>query len=821
MTNSSCVDKTTNSCYHSAKSSKIHEALSDLVIENKKFATDGAEHLEHQIRSVHAAILQLKDEIHAQRTAEKDKPIVSPEPAVAHEYEATAESTANVAAISSVSSKSMEGLSKELSGLAREATRTIYEMILDSLWFSSMNWRVESVKSSHEKTFCWALDPFAETKLETWLRTQSGIYWVMGKAGSGKSTLMKYLIQHPRTAGALQEWAGTNILVTASFFFWNAGTAMQKSQEGLYRSLLYEILRQRPELIPITCAPRILNTWKLGREMEPWTRQELWQAIGVLGQQRESPSTIRFCFFIDGLDEYDGDPDDIIEILEKLRSWPDLKICVSSRPWNEFTEAQMGTFDPTFALEDLTRIDIRNYVRDTLEESARFRALTSRDPRSHELTQEIVDKARGVFLWVILVVKSLLAGLRNADKISHLQHRLREFPETLESYFDHILNSVDKGYGKQTAQTFTYALEAEGPLSLLTYSFLEDDDVGNTVNLETTTKTLTMEDIVLRHEDTQRRLNAWCKGLLEVVAYKDEPKSLSDRYFHKILTPKVDFLHRTVRDFLLTKTIQIKLAENLQTGFEPKNRLCIAFHDQMKILDYSVRPSLFSSSRDLLEDFLFYAYRYELAFGTPQVALIDDLGQFVSKPNHLISQIEYIRLLVQRKLYLYVTEALSRQGYLPSPTRTAMLISIVVPSTTKYFPNEYDLTMIKILLEHGATPNGTHNGTTAWTELLLFLRKSSDAGGKYALSVVDLMLQYGADPDLKVVIGKQKLFQRDAKRASEVYANWIGTTNETKLAREILEQELGPETARGLLNKSRQPRRRNWLSRLMSRSPVR
>jgi hypothetical protein len=41
----------------------------------------------------------------------------------------------------------------------------------------------------------------------------------------------------------------------------------------------------------------------------------------------------------------------------------------------------------------LTRDDIRIYVRDTLEENSRFKALRARDDRSQELVLEIVDKA--------------------------------------------------------------------------------------------------------------------------------------------------------------------------------------------------------------------------------------------------------------------------------------------------------------------------------------------------------------------------------------------------------------------------------------------
>lgn len=61
---------------------------------------------------------------------------------------------------------------------------------------------------------------------------------------------MKYLYNYSKTGAALREWATGKDLVVAGFFFWSAGTSMQKSQEGLLQSLLMCILKQRPALIP-------------------------------------------------------------------------------------------------------------------------------------------------------------------------------------------------------------------------------------------------------------------------------------------------------------------------------------------------------------------------------------------------------------------------------------------------------------------------------------------------------------------------------------------------------------------------------------------
>ena len=67
---------------------------------------------------------------------------------------------------------------------------------------------------------------------------------------------MKYLSDNPKVVENLQAWAGDTKLVTASFYFWNAGNSMQKSHEGLLQSLLFEVLRKCPSLIKIVCPDR-------------------------------------------------------------------------------------------------------------------------------------------------------------------------------------------------------------------------------------------------------------------------------------------------------------------------------------------------------------------------------------------------------------------------------------------------------------------------------------------------------------------------------------------------------------------------------------
>jgi len=82
----------------------------------------------------------------------------------------------------------------------------------------------------------------------------------------------------------------------------------------------------------------------------------------------------------------------------------------------------------------------------SLKKNGIFALLARMDSRYQDLVKEIVEKAAGVFLWVVLVVRSFKEGIANADTISILTKRLRGLPSDLEKFFEHMLSQVDKVY---------------------------------------------------------------------------------------------------------------------------------------------------------------------------------------------------------------------------------------------------------------------------------------------------------------------------------------------------------------------------------------
>ena len=135
--------------------------------------------------------------------------------------------------------------------------KTVVSAIIASLFFSGMNDRFERVVDAHAHTYSWIFESNSNSNqswdsFTSWLGQDHGdpVYWVSGKAASGKSTLMRYIIENNRRlCKCLDAWTQGRPLMTPHFFFWSTGTAMQKSQNGLFRSLLHQIFSQNPHLI--------------------------------------------------------------------------------------------------------------------------------------------------------------------------------------------------------------------------------------------------------------------------------------------------------------------------------------------------------------------------------------------------------------------------------------------------------------------------------------------------------------------------------------------------------------------------------------------
>jgi len=319
-----------------------------------------------------------------------------------------------------------------LGGRANEA-----KLISSSLHFAEIHARYEDIDDAHPATFEWILEPTRRKKPQwdsfvDWVKNEEPVYWISGIPGSGKSTLMKYLVKALPTTSY---WNHTTPLLL-SFWFWEAGQELERSLVGCIRSLIWQLLEDERS--------RNATVEAIGPfTKETWTKHRLKSCL-LSALKRLTP--LPLLIFLDGVDEAGPEAEALLDMVQVLATEiSGVKLCVSSRPEQLFVD-NLST-SPKLRMQDLNRADIDIIIREDLLDNPKIlSALTNTDQLDLlRLKGRIALMAQGVILWVKLVIKSLLQGLRNRDTIEMLQSRLEELPVGLDTLYEHMLRRNNSG----------------------------------------------------------------------------------------------------------------------------------------------------------------------------------------------------------------------------------------------------------------------------------------------------------------------------------------------------------------------------------------
>jgi hypothetical protein len=388
-------------------------------------------------------------------------------------------------------------------------------------------------------------------------------------------------VTDPKVEHFLDLWATGKDLYRAEHFFWILGDSVQKSREGLLRHLLYSALLSLPanrsDLTKQVCGSRRLS----GSGQRAWTYEEMFDTLARL----VSCSNAKFFLLVDALDECD--PQDIhgqlAEEIMKISQLPNVKLCVSCRPWSAFVTKFPA--NRTIHLDHLTRRDMELYIACRLGTAGGENQLCHEfidQPRTKRITDFVADfahAAEGVFLWTELAVKALSSELRKGAGFGQLQRVLTEFPVGLDQYsqqliFDRITKTRQNT--SDTAAVLTLALKiakqrekdswrydhVPDPYSFLNFWLLRTGKL--TAGFSWTDhdgKRYSRQDMQQMARWTTNYLQETCKDLLVVVEGSASEQS----------TQRVEFLHRTVFDFLCDDRVRLVIEQHSPDHFnDPK-----------------------------------------------------------------------------------------------------------------------------------------------------------------------------------------------------------------------------------------------------------
>lgn len=364
------------------------------------------------------------------------------------------------------------------------------KLFLESLEFAQMDMRHMTVHTHLDGTCDWLLDTL---EYKRWMdpglvSEHHGFLWIKGRAGAGKSTLMKF------TCTRAEENCSGNEHVLC-FFFNTRGVPLEKSTNGLFRCLLYQMIDKIPEIYS-----------KLDKRLLGIVRRQGWFPAVLKDLFKDAVTRLTgetLTCFVDAMDECLADEvEDIVSFFDDLGDYVSthtkrFRICLSSRLYPNLKSVR--SIEIQLEGQRSHNEDIRVYVEKRL--------VIDSEQLKKDLLRRIKTKARGVFLWVVLVVQLLNNDDRRGNA-HEIYDRLEQIPAELSDLFDDLLKRAPHNQNlRPLLRLLTFSkkpLRFEAMYSALTF---ENDAV-------------TKKDIVAScfDESTQEKfiLDA-SKGLVEVI----------------------------------------------------------------------------------------------------------------------------------------------------------------------------------------------------------------------------------------------------------------------------------------------------------------
>jgi hypothetical protein len=219
-----------------------------------------------------------------------------------------------------------------------------------------------------------------------------------------------------------------------------------------------------------------------------------------------------------------------------------------------------------------------------LQSHERMRQLQHREPLvAQKLVRTIVSRASGVFLWVVVVVRSLTDGFSDGSYLHELDQILDGYPAELHELYEHMFQRMKLDHRVQASKLFQSvfrAIEVEKyPPTALRLYFTDEGDPASSLHL--LQAVLSVEESYLRLITIEDRLRSRCCGLFTV---RQRPQSETTNSPDE---GQVALLHRSVLDFWKEPKIRDRIeSETQNTNFDPSEGLLASILFQAKTLYY-------------------------------------------------------------------------------------------------------------------------------------------------------------------------------------------------------------------------------------------
>jgi hypothetical protein len=358
---------------------------------------------------------------------------------------------------------------------------------------------------------------------------------------------MKHLFRNPGLFPHLETWSGQYPGITSGCFFWNGGVELQKNDIGLLRSIIYESLQDmifgplevNQDIVQTLFSDRWNAFVSYAGGLHDFTFPELRKAFEIL----ISDATKKFLFMVDGLDEMDDYPRELIDLILTASKRDNVKFLLSARSSPVFQSAFETR--PRLLLDEYTQADIKTYITDTFNAEPGLEHLRGKMVGQGQATliSTLISKSSGVFLWATLATTFLLQTLEEGADFATLEDRTESLPYLLDDLIAHILSKIPASDLETVWKTHSLLESSSTCPSILPLSFAITAETSATYAADV--RPLKPAEVSKRVDDMHTLSRKTCRGLVSVFdttapGQHASPESL-----------RVTYTHRAIRDYLL------------------------------------------------------------------------------------------------------------------------------------------------------------------------------------------------------------------------------------------------------------------------------
>ena len=623
----------------------------------------------------------------------------------------------------------------------------------------AQNPRRYRVSQAHQESFQWIWDTeHPKLKFVSWLRSEEPIFWISGKPGAGKSTLMRYLIESKQTMNLLSRSSDASIIV--HYFFHELGKMQEKTFGGFLHAIVYQLLvgfREKNQAALSQLSGLLKPHLRLAMNSKPALPEEVLMTI-LQKRVAECKETLGLYLFVDGFDECHGDHRGQLDFLtDWVRSSSDknlsVKACIASRVEPEI-ELRLSN-EPTFAIHQHTAKDISAYVTQKLGQAwdlmARQRHGTIAN-YDQTLIDSVVETAEGVFIWVTIVVSQLVVAIEEEAELHDLYTLLADLPEGLEKLYASIIEKIEPRFWHHTINFLRIfrlmnRMEFTDSMNLRELSAAIQDPTSAISCKAYFDKGFSIDDAGFSHRQcaqVRRRLQLSCRGLIEIEDTENLPGA------------EVYLVHLTVEDYVTRSQLFEKMLDKVdESRLRDPAVALMAMH--LRFLKTCSPPG------DYIYDFFWRAMKAaESSTGSSQHLYVEELHRVLSfsNPDWINSyyakyngkstrdwNTDLLTLAAYYNLVLYVEEEIRRHGkgiLQRNYNRPLLFYACDGERGNRGFL----FAIHKLLLNNGADPMETYGLDTAWSFMVMVRDRYS--GYVPSSNSIGLMLEHGADPTQRI-----------------------------------------------------------------------